>query len=141
MLHTPDAPFAKAALAYTMIRVRDLEASLDFYTGALGMSLVHRQEFPAGRFTLAFVGYPVAGVQNPVTVELTHNWDQAEDYSYGSGFGHIALRVPDVYAATAAAQEAGANVVRPAGPMKSGTEVIAFVNDPDGYRIELVAGH
>ncbi len=141
MQHRPDAPFTGAALAYTMIRVRDLEASLDFYTGALGMTLVHRQDYPEGRFTLAFVGYPAPDNENPVTIELTHNWDRDEAYSHGSGFGHIALRVPDVYAATAAAQAAGAKVVRPAGPMQAGTEVIAFVTDPDGYRIELVAGH
>jgi lactoylglutathione lyase len=134
-------PFEEAAIAYTMIRSRDLEASIGFYTRALGMTLMRREEFPAGRFTLAFLGYPQPGVANASTIELNHNWDRAEDYSHGNGFGHIALRVPDVYAATAAAEEAGASVLRAAGPMKAGTEVISFLVDPDGYRIELVAGH
>ena len=136
-----DTPFIGAAIAYTMIRVRDLDASIGFYTRVLGMTLTHRQDYFAGRFTLAFLGYPIADVESPVTIELTHNWDQGEDYGHGSGFGHIALRVADVYAATAAAEAAGARVVRPAGPMKAGAEVIAFLTDPDGYRIELVAGH
>lgn len=128
---------AQARLAYTMIRVSDLARSLDFYTRVLGMRLVHREDFPAGRFTLAFVGYGDAGAP---TIELTHNWgDHA--YSHGTGFGHIALAVGDVHAATAAVAERGAEVIRPAGPMQSGSEVIAFIRDPDGYRIELVEGH
>ena len=124
-----------------MIRVRDLDASLAFYTGALGMRLVHREDFPPGRFTLAFVGYDIPGVEHPVTIELTHNWDSSEQYVAGSGFGHISLRVPDVYAATDHLAALGVTVTRPAGPMASGTEVIAFVADPDGYRIELVTAH
>ena len=137
---TPFAP-GSAQIAYTMIRVRDLDAALGFYVEALGMMVLHREDFPAGRFTLAFVGYPIPGVANPVTIELTHNWDQREAYNHGSGFGHIAIRVPDVYAATAALTERGVKVTRPAAPMQSGTEVIAFVEDPDGYRVELVTGH
>ena len=132
--------FAGAAIAYTMIRVRNLDAAIAFYTGALSMTLERRDDFPAGRFTLAFLGYPVPGAADPVTIELTHNWDQAEPYVHGSAFGHIALRGADVHVATAAAKAAGAKVMRPAGPMLSGTEVIAFVTDPDGTRIELVAG-
>jgi lactoylglutathione lyase len=134
-----DAPFQEAAIAHAMIRVRDLEASIGFYTRVLGMTLMRREDFFAGHVTLAFLGYPIPGVANPVTIELTHNWDQGEDCTHGSGFGHIALRVADVYAATAAAEAAGATVIRPAGPMKSGAEVIAFLTDPDGFRIELVA--
>ena len=136
-----DAPFRDAAIAYAMLRVRDLDASIGFYVRVLGMTLMRRQDYPDGRFTLAFLGYPAAGGADPVTIELTCNWDQPLDYTHGTGFGHIALRVADVYAATAAAEAAGARIVRPAGPMKSGTEVIAFLTDPDGYRIELVAGH
>ena len=128
-------------IAYTMIRVRDLDAALGFYVDALGMTLMHREDFPVGRFTLAFVGYDVPGAVDPVTIELTHNWAQAEAYTHGSGFGHIAIRVPDVYAATAALAERGVKVTRPAAPMQSGTEVIAFVEDPDGYRVELVTAH
>ena len=141
MTTTTDRPFANAAIAYAMIRVADLDASIDFYTRALGMTLMHREKFPAGRFTLAFLGYLLPGIASPVTIELTHNWGDGEGYTHGTGFGHIALRVDDVHAATAAAEAAGAKVVRPAGPMKAGTEVIAFLTDPDGYRIELVAGH
>jgi lactoylglutathione lyase len=124
-------------LAYTMIRVRDLARSLAFYTGPLGMKLFRRQEFPEGRFTLAFVGY---GEEGSTTIELTHNWDDQE-YTHGSGFGHIAIQTPDVYAATSLLAEAGVEVIRPAGPMTYDAEVIAFVRDPDGYRIELVEGH
>ena len=110
-----------AAVAYTMIRVRNLEASLAFYVEALGMTLLHREDFPAGRFTLAFVGYLIPGVERPVTIELTHNWEAPNTYTHGSGFGHIALRAPDVYAATAALAARGVKVARPAGPMKSST--------------------
>jgi len=134
-------PFQGAAIAYAMIRVRDLDASIGFYTRALRLTVMHRRDYVEGRFTLAFLGYPVAGASSPPMIELTHNWDQDAAYSHGTGFGHIALRVADVHAATAAAQAAGATIIRPAGPMKAGTEVIAFLTDPDGYRIELVAGH
>lgn len=133
-----DHPFAATArLAYTMIRVTDLDRALDFYTRILGMRLFYRQDYPEGRFTLAFVGYGEAGAP---TIELTHNWD-GQSYTHGTGFGHIALQVGDVYAATQAAEDAGAEVIRPAGPMKAGSEVIAFLRDPDGYKIEFVAGH
>jgi lactoylglutathione lyase len=141
MLAVAENPFRDAAIAYAMIRVRDLDASIGFYTRVLGMTLMNRQDYSDGRFTLAFLGHPISNIESPVTIELTHNWDQGEDYSHGSGFGYIALRVGDVYAATAAAEAAGATVVRPAGPMKAGAEIIAFLIDPDGYRIELVAGH
>jgi lactoylglutathione lyase len=118
-----------------MIRVGDLEKSLAFYTGVLGMTLLRRSDYPAGRFTLAFVGFgPEA---EGAVLELTHNWDTAS-YDLGSGFGHVAIAVPDAAAACAEIKRRGGTVVREAGPMKHGTSVIAFVQDPDGYKIELI---
>ena len=122
-------------ILHTMLRVGDLERSLAFYTEVLGMSLLRRQDYPDGRFTLACVGYgPESG---GAVIELTHNWDTAA-YELGNGFGHIALEVPDAYAACAQIKERGGKVTREAGPMKHGTTVIAFVEDPDGYKIELI---
>ncbi|ABC81881.1 Glyoxalase I [Anaeromyxobacter dehalogenans 2CP-C] len=118
-----------------MLRVGDLERSLAFYTGVLGMTLLRRQEYPDGRFTLAFVGYGPESEQT--VIELTHNWDTPR-YDLGTGFGHVALEVPDAYAACAEIKARGGRVVREAGPMKHGTTVIAFVEDPDGYKIELI---
>ncbi len=123
-------------LLHTMIRVRDLDKSLDFYTRLLGMTLQRKTDFETGRFTLAFVGYGDEG--SNTVVELTHNWDQEEDYEIGTGFGHLAIAVPDAYAVCDAMEKEGVSVPRPAGPMKGGTRVIAFVEDPDGYKIELV---
>lgn len=121
---------------HTMIRVFDLEKSLDFYTRLLGMSLLRKTDYPEGRFTLAFVGY---GPESSNTVvELTHNWDQAEPYEIGTGFGHLALGVPDIYAACDALAKEGAKITRAPGPMKHGTTIIAFVEDPNGYKIELI---
>lgn len=121
---------------HTMIRVRDLEKSLDFYTRHLGMSVLRRNDYPEGRFTLAFVGY---GDESANTVvELTHNWDQDEPYEIGSGFGHLALGVPDIYAACDALRADGVKITREPGPMKHGTTVIAFIEDPDGYKVELI---
>jgi lactoylglutathione lyase len=118
-----------------MLRVGNLEASLAFYTEVLGMTLLRRHEYPEGRFTLAFVGYgPEA---EGAVIELTHNWDTPR-YDLGGGFGHVALEVPDAAAACAEIRRRGGKVVREAGPMKHGTTVIAFVEDPDGYRIELI---
>ncbi len=118
-----------------MIRVSDLEKSLQFYTGILGMKLLRRKEYPTGRFTLAFVGY---GEESKNTVlELTHNWDKNK-YQIGDGFGHIALGVEDIYSTCAIISERGGHVVREPGPMKHGTTVIAFVEDPDGYKVELI---
>jgi len=118
-----------------MIRVGDLDRSIEFYTKLLGMRLLRRSDFPDGRFTLAFVGY---GVESDQTVlELTYNWDTSS-YELGGGFGHLALGVPDIYAACEALAQAGAKIVRAPGPMKHGSTVIAFVEDPDGYRIELI---
>jgi len=122
-------------ILHTMIRVGDLERSLRFYTEVLGMRLLRRHEYPEGRFTLAFVGYGPESEQ--AAIELTWNWDSAR-YDLGNAFGHVALEVPDAYAAVAEIKRRGGKVVREAGPMKHGTTVIAFVEDPDGYRIELI---
>ncbi len=121
---------------HTMIRVRDLDKSLDFYTRLLGMKLLRKRDYPTGKFTLAFVGY---GDEAENTVlELTHNWEQAEPYTLGSAFGHLALGVTDVYKACERLAAEWVKIPRPAGPMAHGGSVIAFIEDPDGYRIELV---
>jgi lactoylglutathione lyase len=120
---------------HTMLRVGDLDRSLAFYTGVLGMKLLRRQEYPDGRFTLAFVGFAPEAVE--AAIELTHNWD-TPSYEPGNGFGHVAIEVPDAAAACDEIRRRGGKVVREAGPMKHGTTVIAFVEDPDGYRIELI---
>jgi lactoylglutathione lyase len=122
-------------LLHTMLRVGDLERSLAFYTGVLGMKLLRRHEYPDGRFTLAFVGFAPESEQ--AAIELTHNWDTAS-YDLGKGFGHVAVEVPDAYRACEEVKARGGKVVREAGPMKHGTTVIAFLEDPDGYRIELI---
>ncbi|HEX5276252.1 MAG TPA: lactoylglutathione lyase [Fluviicoccus sp.] len=122
-------------LLHTMLRVGDLSRSLAFYTQVLGMRLLRQKDYPEGRFTLAFVGY---GEEHDTTVlELTHNWDTAA-YDIGSGYGHIAIGVEDVYAACEKIRAAGGKIVREPGPMKHGTTILAFVEDPDGYRIELL---
>lgn len=127
---------ARYRLLHTMIRVNDLDRSLDFYTRLLGMRLLRKQDYPDGKFTLAFVGY---GEEKETTVvELTYNWGRAEPYELGSGFGHLAIGVPDIVAACARLQAEGVKIPRPPGPMKHGKTVIAFVEDPDGYKIELV---
>lgn len=124
-----------ARMLHTMLRVYDLEKSIDFYTRLLGMKLLRRSDYPDGKFTLAFVGY---GDEDSHTVlELTHNWDH-EPYDLGSAYGHIALGVPDIYKTCEALAAAGAKVVRPPGPMKHGKTVIAFIEDPDGYKVELI---
>jgi lactoylglutathione lyase len=122
-------------ILHTMIRVGDLERSLDFYTRVLGMKLLRRKDYPDGRFTLAFVGFAPEAEQ--AALELTHNWDTAR-YDLGAGFGHVAIEVEDAYAACAAIKERGGVVTREAGPMKHGSTVIAFVQDPDGYKLELI---
>ena len=122
-------------MLHTMIRVGDLERSLRFYCELLGMQLLRRKEYPAGRFTLAFVGY---GAEDTNTVvELTHNWD-TDHYELGTGFGHLALGVDDLYATCDALRARGARIVREPGPMKHGGSQLAFLEDPDGYRIELI---
>lgn len=122
-------------LLHTMLRVGNLQRSLDFYTDVLGMKLLRQKEYPDGKFTLAFVGY---GDESDTTVlELTHNWE-TESYDLGQGYGHIAIEVDDAYAACAQIKAKGGKIVREAGPMMHGHTVIAFVEDPDGYKIELI---
>ena len=126
----------KARLLHTMLRVKDLDKSLHFYTELLGMKLLRKRDYPTGKFTLAFVGY--GDETDSSVIELTHNWDQAEPYALGSAFGHLAIGVPDVYVACERLAAAGVKVPRPAGPMAHGGSVIAFIEDPDSYRIELI---
>jgi lactoylglutathione lyase len=127
---------ASFRMMHTMIRVRDIDASIKFYTSLLGMSLLCRQEFPDGKFTLAFVGYgPEA---DNTVVELTFNWGQSGSYEIGTGFGHLALGERDIYKVCNALEAQGAKIPRKPGPMKHGTTHIAFIEDPDGYRIELI---
>lgn len=123
-------------MLHTMIRVRDLETSLDFYTRLLGMKLLRRNDFPEGKFTLAFVGY--GDEADHTVIELTYNWGHDEPYDIGSGFGHVALGVPDIDKACEALAASGVKIPRPPGPMKHGTSIIAFIEDPDGYKIELI---
>lgn len=123
-------------MMHTMIRVLDLDRSLAFYTGPLGMKLLRKSEYPDGKFTNAFVGY---GAEDSNTVvELTYNWGREEPYQIGTGFGHLALGVPDVYKTCEALAGMGVKITRPPGPMKHGKTVIAFIEDPDGYKIELI---
>ena len=122
-------------LLHTMIRVGDLDRSIAFYTGILGMKLLRRKDYPDGKFTLAFVGYDHES--KSAVLELTHNWD-TKSYDLGNGFGHLAVSVPDAYKACEAVKAQGGKVTREAGPMKHGTTVIAFVEDPDGYKIEFI---
>ena len=122
-------------MLHTMIRVGDLQRSIDFYTQVLGMKVLRQKEYPDGRFTLAFVGYGDESEQ--AVIELTHNWD-TKSYELGTAFGHIAIAVPDAYKACDAVAAKGGKVTRPEGPMKFGGSVIAFVEDPDGYKIEFI---
>lgn len=122
-------------LLHTMIRTGDLDKSIAFYTEVLGMKLLRRNDYPAGKFTLAFVGY---GEERDHTVlELTYNWD-VSSYEMGTAYGHIAIEVDDVYAACETIRAKGGKILREAGPMSAGTTVIAFIADPDGYKIELI---
>jgi len=122
-------------LLHTMIRVGDLQRSIDFYTQVLGMRLLRKTDYPGGRFTNAFVGYD--DESRAAVLELTHNWD-TKSYDMGSGFGHVAVEVEDAYKACDEVRKRGGRVAREPGPMKHGTTVIAFVEDPDGYKIEFV---
>ena len=131
---TADA--ANYRMLHTMIRVFDLDRSIDFYTRLLGMQLLRRTDYEGGRFTLAFVGY--GDEASSTVLELTHNWDQEAPYDLGAGWGHIAIGVPDIHATCEALAAADVNIPRPPGPMQHGTTVIAFVEDPDGYKVELI---
>ena len=133
---TPPTDTAGMRMLHTMIRVLDLEKSIAFYCGQLGMNLIRRKDYESGRFTLAFVGY--GDEDDTSVIELTHNWDQKEPYVLGSAFGHMALGVRDIYKTCERLAAAGVKIPRPAGPMKHGGAVIAFVEDPDGYKIELI---
>lgn len=123
-------------LLHTMIRVGDLEKSINFYTEILGMKLLRQKDYPDGKFSLAFVGY--GNEQDNSVIELTYNWD-TDSYDLGSGFGHLAIEVDDVYAAAEKIRDQGGKIIREPGPMNAGTTIIAFVEDPDGYQIELLA--
>ena len=122
-------------ILHTMLRVGDLDRSIAFYTDVLGMQLLRQKDYPDGKFTLAFLGYGPESQQ--AAIELTYNWD-VENYDVGSGFGHIALEVDDVYQACDQIKSKGGEIVREAGPMNAGTTICAFVKDPDGYQIELL---
>lgn len=122
-------------MLHTMLRVGNLERSLAFYTEVLGMKILRQNDYPEGRFTLAFVGY--GDEDNHTVLELTHNWD-TESYDLGNAYGHIAIGVDDAYKACEEIKARGGKVVREAGPMKGGVTVIAFVEDPDGYKVELI---
>ncbi|MEE9286839.1 MAG: lactoylglutathione lyase [Gammaproteobacteria bacterium] len=122
-------------IMHTMLRVGDMDRSIHFYTEVLGMKVLRKQEYPDNQFTLAFVGY--GDEADHAVLELTYNWDQ-DRYKMGDAYGHIAIGVDDVYAACDTIRERGGKIVRDAGPMKGGSTVIAFVEDPDGYKIEFL---
>lgn len=122
-------------ILHTMLRIGDLDRSLHFYTQVLGMRLLRRNDYPAGKFTLVFVGFD--DEENSAVIELTYNWG-VDHYELGSAFGHIAIAVEDAAATCETIRQRGGKIVREAGPMKGGTTVIAFVEDPDGYKIELI---
>ena len=134
---TRPADTAGMRMLHTMIRVLDLDKSIAFYCNQLGMSLLRKKDFESGRFTLAFVGY--GAEEDSTVIELTHNWDQKEPYETGTGFGHLALAVRDIHKTCDRLAVAGVKIPRPPGPMKHGGSVIAFIEDPDGYKIELIA--
>lgn len=125
-------------ILHTMLRVGDLDKSLDFYENVLGMKLIRKHDYPEHEFTLAFVGY--GNESDTAVLELTHNWDTSA-YDHGNAYGHVAIGVADVYQACDKVKEQGGKVVREAGPMQGGDTVIAFVEDPDGYKIELLEDH
>ena len=122
-------------ILHTMIRTGDLDRSIDFYTKVMGMKVLRRSEYPEGKFTLVFIGYGEESEQ--AVLELTYNWG-VDHYDIGTGYGHIAIEVDDVYAACDEIKRLGGKMIREAGPMKGGTRAIAFVEDPDGYKIELI---
>ena len=123
-------------LLHTMIRVRDLDRSIDFYTRLLGMNLIRKKDYPSGEFTLAFVGY--GDEKDSSVIELTYNWPRKEPYAIGDGYGHMAIGVGDIYKTCDRLAKEGVKIPRPPGPMKHGGSNIAFIEDPDGYKIELI---
>ena len=122
-------------ILHTMLRVGNLDRSINFYTSVLGMQVLRRHDYPEGKFTLAFIGY--GAEKDHTVIELTHNWD-TESYDKGNGYGHIAIEVEDAYAACEQVKQADGKVLREAGPMMHGTTVIAFIEDPDGYKVEFI---
>ena len=124
-------------LLHVMLRVRNLEKTLDFYCNIFGMKLIRKKDYPSGKFTLAFVGY--GSEEKDTVLEFTHNWE-TDDYELGTAYGHIAINVDDIYTACDDIREKGGNIVREPGPMKHGTTLLAFAEDPDGYKIELLQG-
>ncbi len=122
-------------ILHTMLRVGNLDRSIEFYTTVMGMKLLRQKDYPDGKFTLAFVGYGPESEHS--VIELTYNWD-TNHYELGNGYGHIALEVDDVYRACEDIRQRGGKIIREAGPMNAGTTIIAFVEDPDGYPIELI---
>lgn len=131
-----DTDTSKYRFLHTMIRVKDLDKSIDFYTRLLGMKVTRHKDYPSGEFTLVFIGY--GDESDSTVIELTHNWGQEEPYDLGTGFGHLAIGVPDIYGTCEQLAAEGVNIPRPPGPMKHGGSVIAFIEDPDGYKIELI---
>jgi len=127
---------SKFRMLHTMIRVMDLEKSIDFYTRLLGMQVIRRKDYPTGKFTNAFVGY--GDESHGAVIELTHNWGREEPYQIGTGFGHLAVGVPDIHGTCELLKQEGVKIPRPPGPMAHGGSVIAFIEDPDGYKIELI---
>ncbi len=123
---------------HTMLRVKNLEQSIAFYTGPMGMKELRRRDVPGGKYTLAFVGYGNGNADGQAEIELTYNYGQDDGYEVGTGFGHLAIGMPDVYGTCERLRAAGAKLTREPGPVQHGTTVIAFVEDPDGYKIELV---
>ncbi len=123
---------------HTMLRVKNLEQSIAFYTGPMGMKELRRRDVPGGKYTLAFVGYGDGNAGGQAEIELTYNYGQDDGYDVGTGFGHLAVGMPDVYGTCEKLRVAGAKITREPGPVQHGTTVIAFVEDPDGYKIELV---
>lgn len=125
-------------ILHTMLRVGNLDQSINFYTTVLGMKLLRQKDYPDGKFTLAFVGY--GSESGSAVIELTYNWD-TDTYDLGDAFGHIAIEVEDVYQACAEIKKRGGKIIRDAGPMNAGSTIIAFVEDPDGYKIEILGNH
>ena len=122
-------------ILHTMLRVADLNCSIQFYTEILNMKLLRKKDYPKGKFTNAFLGY--GDESENTAIELTHNWD-TDTYDLGNGYGHIAIEVEDVYAATNKIKQLGGKIIREAGPMNAGTRILSFIEDPDGYQIELL---